>query len=176
LAVVEMAKNARSRADTGAHKRAIIKMLKLPSPDSKLIGSYLFCFQCAPDFANSVVRNQYLLGHNDGSGVFGETSRTALKDVTVTIDDEPTLQFKIGEQRAKLKDHKALCKLTGMMLERNQNLDEYYSFIMNYPEISKEEKVDEIVKRLSDFIVVPDNIISGDPSMKLAFVTEWGNN
>lgn len=173
LLVVEMAEYGRQKADTGSHKRAIIKMLKLPSPSIELIGAVFFCFQCVPDFSNKNMRERYLSGSDSSERIFGKIEH---KIKPAKVDEEPSIQFKIGEQRAILKDYKALYKLTGLVLNRGQNLDEYYSFITDYQNKSKENKVDEIVKRLTDFVEVPDNIISGDPTMKYSFVTEWGNS
>ncbi|MDC7221561.1 MAG: hypothetical protein PQJ59_16625 [Spirochaetales bacterium] len=76
LAVVEMAKFGRQRADSGAHKRGIIKMLKLPNPREEFIGMTVFCFKCVPNLDNMEMRHKLLNDDKSAQEVFGIADNT----------------------------------------------------------------------------------------------------
>lgn len=166
----EMSRNARSLASTGSEKRAIISILQIPKPSMDLIGNVWFCFQCIPNMENEEVRLGYLSDGNVASLVYSGVTE---KDVTST---EPSIQFKIGEERANLKDHKALCKLTGLVLDRGTELDEYYSFMKGYLQLDQDGRVSEIINRLQSFENVPENVVNGNGEVRTAYLVQWGNN
>lgn len=169
LKVTEMAKFGAQLANTGAKKRGIIDILRIPKASQELLGQYWFCFQCIPNFDNPSVRDSYL--EQSSNPVFGEPEMKKVGQ----ISDEPSLAFKIGEEMSTLKDYKSLDKLTSLMLDKGESLDEYYSFIMRFKSLSKEEKVNEMIDRLTTFEDIPKEVVSGDDAIKFAFLTEWGN-
>jgi hypothetical protein len=169
LKVIEMSKYGGQKANTGAKKRGIIDILDIPSPSEELIGEHWFCFQCVPNFDNLSVQNTYLQGSSENP-VFGEESiKPALLE-----DAFPTIEYKIGEMRSILKDHKTLDKLTGLVLEKGQYLDEYLSFMHIYQDQNMSERVSSIMLKLSELIEVPDNIKRGSYEVMMAYLKEWG--
>ncbi len=135
LVTVEMAKFGRQRADTGAHKRAICKMIKLPSASEELIGTHLFCFQCVPDFSNGNVRDLYLSKNNPASSVFGNTPQ--ISDNSYIEEAEPknitlTAASQISEKRESLKSNAVLYKLAGLVLDKEEYAEDFLNFLKNY--------------------------------------------
>lgn len=170
LAVVEQAKFGRQRADTGAHKRAIIKMLNVPKAKDDLIGCVLFCFKCTPNFENSAIRNMYLTGGNPASSVFGDVPQITKVEDDDTIQGEPSAAFTIAEKREGLKKNPVLYKLSGIVLDKDEHTEEFLQFLKNYKDIqNKEVELMKWVRMLEE--VGP--IKTGEEKK---FLEEWGNN
>jgi hypothetical protein len=174
LAVVEMAKFGRQRSDSGAHKRGIMKMLRVPNASADLIGSHWFCFRCIPNFDSQAVRNSYLQGSSDVYS--SEPRRIEEQEQQEVIEEqEPSAAFLIGQKISSMKDHKALCKLAKMYLSKGTDLESFMVFVESYLSITKEDRISGIVEYLSKIEEVPAEILTGDPVSQYAYVSGWGN-
>lgn len=170
LAVIENAKFGRQKADSGAHKRAIIAMLKLPSPDASLVGVKVFCYKCSPDFTSAEVRQKYLSGGDPSGSVFGG-HMIEHKDIE-TIEPEETIQeveVNIEVLRENLKEHSSLYKLSGIILERKFCMEEFLAYMIGY--VESNDKVDTVCGWLNRLGIK----VSGQTKeAKMAFLKNWG--
>jgi len=172
LVVVEMAKFGRQRADTGAHKRAIQKMIKLPSANESLIGTHLFCFQCVPDFSNKNVRQKYLETDSPGSSVFGQIEHRD-SDVIDQKDTEPSAMFQIAEKKGSLKSNAVLYKLAGFVLESEAHAEGFLDLLKGYNEI--EDKTSKLIFWVDLFESIDPIIKNGTIGAKKDYLKNWGN-
>ena len=180
LVVIELAKSGRSKADTGAHKRAIIKMLhQIPAPDKTYIGWRFFCFQCVPDMSHKAVRNMFLSSDDAAYDLFGTPSRqieAPLKDVThdqVSHTIDARIVAEIKQERNILQEHKAMYKLAGMVLEQQYDLENFHRLIKSYLKMGKEQRVTAMINWLDRIAPVNEGILQADMKMKQAYLVRW---
>lgn len=173
LVVVEMAKYGRQRADTGAHKRAIVKMIKLPSASEELIGTRLFCFQCIPDFSNENVRQKYLQGDNPANSIFGTAQIEYKEEDVIDQPETPSAIFQIAEKRELLKSRPALYKLAGIVLEAETHAEEFLGFLKDFNNI--QDKASATINWLNKFETVDGLLLDGTAEAKSDFLKKWGN-
>jgi hypothetical protein len=174
LVAVEMAKFGRQRADTGAHKRAIGKMIKLPPAKEDLIGTVFFCFQCVPDFSNTNVRNMYLTGENPASSVFGAPQITTnIEDAEHEVVEEKSAIFQITEKREALKANAPLYKLSGLVIETENHAEEFLGFLKDFNHNS--DKTGSLIAWVKKFEPVDPIVESGSNEIKTQYLKDWGN-
>jgi hypothetical protein len=193
LLVIQNAKFAPQKADSGAQKRAIIKMLKFPTPSKELIGVHLFCYKCSPNFDSPDVRNQYLL--NDPTrDVFGggqqQLSHGAVDaDFSVEPSEpEPTKEAP-GEPAASDSPAgepdelwalvhgtgvRALEKVATVVITLGDDLPELLSFLRGYKAMSSYDRT----KAVYEWIMVCDRKVkpTDDPNEMQRVIAYWGGN
>lgn len=182
LAVVEQAKFGRQRADSGAHKRAIMKMLGFPSPKPEYVGIKLFCFRCEPDMENREVRQMYLQGSNPANAVFGGIQRieyvTPEKDVTgeaSKMTETDAYEFAIVDKAVEMGEHKALCKVSGKVIDSKANMPEFLQYMNEYEGYSAEQRVRTLVTWIAKYEQIPQEILNADAVTQRNYLAQWGN-
>jgi hypothetical protein len=190
LLVIQNAKFAPQKADSGAQKRAIIKMLKFPTPSKDLIGVHLFCYKCSPNFDSPDVRNQYLL--NDPTrDVFGggqqQLSHGAVDaDFSVEQDEpaqpkattkEPHASPSEGDSNelwdlVRATGVRALEKVTMVVVTLGDDLPEFLSFLRGYKVMSSYDRT----KAVYEWIMVCDRKVkpTDDPNEMQRIIHLWG--
>lgn len=172
LAVVEMAKFGRQKADSGAHKRGIIKMLKLPSATEDLLNVVVFCFRCIPDMSNHQMRASYLLNNNMADSVFGAPRQ--VEDATPQYVEESSVGVDIEAKLEENKEHNALYKTGQAILDKKIHLDEFMNFLNGYDSLGQEDQV-KILSNWVSRLNIPGAPLETDSlASKRDFLIAWG--
>jgi hypothetical protein len=164
----------RSKADTGAEKRAVIKLLRFPKPDFKMIETHIFCFRCEPDMDNQDARRNILNGGSHANSIFGtpsisgpaETAKKESDDITVT-SGEVELEAMMDD----IKDQKALHKLAGIILDNKSNIEEFLVYVNGYSGMSQEDQVTTLIGWISRYETV---LKMGSLSEQRTYLVNWG--
>lgn len=173
-AIAGLAVLGRSKADTGAEKRAVIKVLKFPKPDYKMVGTHIFCFRCSPNMENREMRNSYLSIGNPSASVFGSTPQIEHKESDVIEQEpEPSAIFQITEKREALKKNAALYKLAGMVIDTESHSEEFLGFLKDFN--SNSDKTGALIGWVKKFEPVDPIVETGSSEIKTNYLKEWGN-
>ncbi len=185
LLITQNAKYGRSKADTGAHKRATIKMLKFPKPESKLIGTTIFCFKCSPNFDNVEVRRRYLSSDNPADEIYGGTRQIEhheIKDIEPTTNPttEPNeeiinLSLLIHDKQEEMKEHSALYELAKIVSQKDDltMLSEFLTFMEGYLDLGKQQRVEKMLFWVDRVETIPAEIKNGAIQGKLEYIKKW---
>lgn len=168
LEVVRMAKFGAQRADSGAKKRGIISMLKLPNPDKKLVDVRVFCYKCLPNFESEEVRQRYLSSDPAGA-IFG--SPEPVRQIPAADEAEVVERgAPFDAEIAKIGNIPALVRLSRLI--RSEENAEFLSFLRQYASFPMADQVASTY----GWIVAhdPDAPHLENPEQIKAFNEAWG--
>lgn len=181
-AIAQLKVNGAGKADTGAEKRAIIKLLKIPTPLEKNIGVKMFCFRCVPDMTNSEVRQGFLNSQNPANAVFGTQKIEHKPDDIIqpaeqsgSVDTtDMDIEMCIDLTRQELKENPAIYKLAGIILDKKIELEKFRTYIDSYAGLPGEKKISTLVEWISKIDEVNEEVTNGDETVKKYFLQAWG--
>jgi len=178
LVVTQLAVLGRSKADTGSHKRGIIKMLKLPSAKPEFVGTHLFCFRCVPDMSNPEVRQGFLESQNPGSVVFGRIEHKqddiVQKQEETVPDENFEIEMSISSEMETLKDRPAIYKLAGIILNKKFELEKFREYIFGYSKLNGADQMITLIDWISKIEEVEESVVKGDATVRKYFLQAWG--
>jgi hypothetical protein len=186
LLIAENKKFGRQKADTGAYKRAIIKMLKIEKPEESMIGVHMLCFKCVPNMDSPEMRSSFLLGSgNPAPSIYGhiEPAHTPTNTQPVSrADEEPRnvtpegisdYALAIESLQNDMSAHQALVKMSRIAVEKNHNLEGMYGFMNDYPGMDEKNRTDSIITWAQIMSVALPAYDSYDAAV--AAIKKWGS-
>ena len=178
LVITQLAVLGRSKADTGSHKRGIIKMLKLPTPKSDFIGIHVFCFRCVPDMSNPEVRRSYLESQNPGHVIYGAIEQKPDDIVqpaeTTGSTDKMDVEMCIDLTMHELSDRPAIHKLAGLILKKKIDLTNFREYIDGWLKLDQSTQISTTIGWISRVETVEESILKGDLIVQMNYLKEWG--
>ena len=182
LVITQLAVLGRSKADTGSHKRGIIKMLKLPPAKQDLVGVHIFCFRCAPDMSNPDVRRSYLESQNPSHALFGQQIEYHSEDIIQPAEQSESVDTKdmdiemcIDLTRNELKDRPAIYKLAGIILEKKIEFEAFRTYIDGWLKLDQSKQISTMIEWISKVETVAEPTLKGDLIVQMNFLKEWGS-
>lgn len=183
LVITQLAVLGRSKADTGSHKRGIIKMIKFPKPEKKLMGVHIFCFRCVPNMENTEVRQSYLESQNPSNIVYGLQRIEHKPDDIIqpaeqsgSVDNKDMdIEMCIDLTREELKENPAIYKLAGIILEKKFELEKFRIYIDSYAGLPGEKKISTLVDWIAKIEDVEQEFLNGSSNIQKMFLQNWGS-
>ena len=179
LVITQLAVLGRSKADTGSHKRGIIKMLKLPPAKPDLVGVHIFCFRCVPDMSNPEVRRSYLESQNPGAVIYGTIEH---KPDDIVQPAEPTgstdkmdVEMCIDLTMRELADRPAIHKLAGLILKKKIELEAFRIYIDGWLKLDQSNQISTTIQWISKVETVEEKILKGDLIVQMNYLKDWGS-
>jgi len=179
LVITQLAVLGRSKADTGSHKRGIIKMLKLPPAKPDLVGVHVFCFRCVPDMSNPEVRRSYLESQNPVPVVYGAIEHHKSDDIVQPAEktgstDKMDVEMCIDLTMRELSDRPAIHKLAGLILKKKIELEAFREYIDGWLKLDQSKQVSTMIQWIPKVETVEEKILKGDLIVQMNYLKDWG--
>jgi len=181
LVITQLAVLGRSKADTGSHKRGIIKMTKFPKAEKKLLGVHVFCFRCIPNMDNAEVRQSYLESQNPSNVVYGpQRIEHRPDDITQPAEttgstDKMDVEMCIDLTMRELADRPAIHKLAGLILKKKIELEAFRTYIDGWLKLDQSKQISTTIQWISKVETVEEKILKGDLIVQMNYLKDWGS-